>query len=312
MGNTVFIFPGQGSQTVGMGKDLHDEYNIAKKLYREADEILGFEISRISFNGPQEKLKQTQYTQPALFVHSYIISQILKDNNINADMTAGHSLGEFSALSYAESISFSDGLLLVKERGTLMQKAGEENPGSMAAIIGLKSEVVKEICDDASEKGIVQVANLNSPQQVVISGSVDGVFSAMNLSEKRGAKKVVQLPVSGAFHSPLMVSAVKKFADKLDNTDFCMSRIPVYHNVTGTCAENKQQIKQFLYDQLTHTVRWVTTIENMIEDGAKTFIEVGAGNVLSGLLRRINRNAESIRCGTVDQLQALLQRNKND
>jgi len=312
MGKTVFIFPGQGSQNVGMGKDFYDGYDIAKKLYREADEVLGFKISHISFKGPKEKLKQTQYTQPALFVHSYIISQILKENNINANMTAGHSLGEFSALAYADSISFTEGLSLVKERGSLMQSAGEKNPGSMAAIIGLKPEIVQEICDEASEKGMVQVANFNSPQQVVISGSIDGVSHAMSLADKRGVKRVIQLSVSGAFHSPLMVSAVEKFSDKLNNTQFRMSRIPVYHNVTGTCAENKQQIRQFLYDQLTHTVRWVTTIENMIEDGADSFIEVGAGNVLSGLLRRINRNAESIRCGTVEQLNALLQRKNND
>ncbi len=309
---TVFIFPGQGSQIVGMGKDFHDEFEIARNIYREADETLGFDITDISFNGPEDKLRQTQYTQPALYIHSFIISQILNEKNIKANMVAGHSLGEFSALAYGGVFSFSEGLSLVKERASLMQKAGVDNPGSMAAIIGLKSVDVQEICDSASETGVVQVANYNSPQQIVISGSVKGVSSAMNLANQRGAQRVIELPVSGAFHSPLMRSAVEKFGKKLDGAEFTMSKISVYQNVTGKSAGNKQQIKKNLYDQLTHTVKWVKTIENMIKDGAERFVEVGAGKVLSGLLRRINRDVKSVKCGTVDQLYKLVQESKND
>lgn len=285
----AFVYPGQGSQYVGMGKDLFEIYPEIKELYLQSNEILGYEISKISFEGPEERLKQTFITQPAIVIHSVAATRIAKSNE--PEFTAGHSLGEFSALIKSGVLSFEDGLKLVQLRGELMQKAGEENIGTMAAIIGLDKSKVEEVCKDASDIGIVQVANFNSPGQIVISGSIEGVRKAMVFAKEKGAKLVKELVVHGAFHSPLMESAKEDFKVALDFTEFNKVKIPVYTNVTAqpiTKDTNLEEIKESLYNQLTSSVRWEESILNMINDGAREFIELGPGKVLQGLIKRIN------------------------
>ncbi len=303
MSKIAFLFPGQGSQSVGMGKDIYNKIPASKELYDKANEILGFNIASISFEGPEEELKQTQYTQPALYIHSLVLAAQLEAKGVHAQAAAGHSLGEFSALAYGHGFSFEDGLSMVKERGRLMQSAGDSWPGSMAAIIGLDAETVMSICVDAQSEGVVQPANYNSPQQIVISGSREGVARAMVLAKEKKAKRVMQLPVSGAFHSPLMASAVEDFGRKLEETNINFVGIPVYANVTANPVSSVEEIRNLLHHQLTHPVRWVETIENMIHDGVSIFIEVGAGKVLSGLVKRIDREVTIKQCGTFEDLE---------
>ncbi len=299
--STAFVYPGQGSQYVGMGKDLYESYPDVKDLYFQAIEILGYDISSICFEGPEEKLKQTCITQPAIVLHSVAVTRLVK--RISASYTAGHSLGEFSALIKAGSLGFEDGLKLVKLRGELMQKAGDLNKGTMAAIIGLKSDTLEEMCRQASSEGIVQVANFNSPGQIVISGSIDGVRKAMVLAKEGGAKLAKELIVHGAFHSPLMESAREDFKAALDSTEFKKVQIPVYTNVTGkaiTPQTEVDRIRKSLYDQLTSSVRWDESIVNMIKDGARDFIELGPGRVLQGLIKRIDN---SVNTSGVDKME---------
>lgn len=287
----ALIFPGQGSQYVGMGQDLYEIYPEIKELYVKSGDILGYDIAKISFEGPEEKLKQTYITQPAIVVHSAAVVLLLESKKIEGNFSAGHSLGEFSALIYAGALSFEDGLKLVKLRGELMQRAGEAVKGTMAAIIGLDSGTIEGICREASEAGVVQVANYNSPGQIVISGTLEGVRKAMQLAKEKKARLVKELVVHGAFHSPLMESAKIDFRAALDNTEFKKLRIPVYANVTGkpfTDTTNAADIKKSLFDQLTSSVRWDESIVNMINDGAEEFIEIGPGKVLQGLVKRIN------------------------
>lgn len=286
----AFVFPGQASQYVGMGKDLYENNPIAKEIFDKAEEILGFEIKRLCFEGPEEDLKQTKITQPAIFVHSYVISRLL-DGKLKADMSAGHSLGEYSALVYAGVLSFEDALKIVKLRGELMQRAGEENPGTMAAIIGLDYERVKKLCEEVKD-GIVQPANFNTPEQIVISGEVDAVRKVMGLAQKVGAKMVKELVVSGAFHSPLMESAKEELKKALDEVKFNKPSIPVYFNVTAKPSYDPGEIKNLLYLQITSPVLWSQIIKNMISDGATRFYEIGPGKVLQGLIKRIDSNVE--------------------
>jgi [acyl-carrier-protein] S-malonyltransferase len=288
--NTAFIYPGQGSQYVGMGKDLYERFLEVQEIYKKANEILGFDLADVSFNGPEEKLKQTYITQPAIFIHSLAMTALV-GKKLEAGFTAGHSLGEFTALVYAGALSFEDGLKLVKLRGELMQKAGEMQKGTMAAVIGLDSKKLEDICNTASRSGIVQVANFNSPGQIVISGSVEGVRKAMDLAKENKAKMVKELIVHGAFHSPLMEPAREELKIALDNTEYKNVRIPVYPNVSSKAicpSTPPSEIRELSYRQLTSPVRWEESIVNMINDGADEFIELGPGKVLQGLTKRIN------------------------
>jgi [acyl-carrier-protein] S-malonyltransferase len=294
MTKTAFVFPGQGSQYVGMGKDLYEGNAKAKALFDKADATLGFSLSKICFEGPEEELKQTENTQPAIFLHSMVLFSLLKDTKF--EMTAGHSLGEYSALVAAGALTFEDGLRLVRLRGELMRQASVEQPGTMAAIIGLDPKIIKEICTDASMNGIVQAANFNSPGQIVISGSVSGVRKAMELANTRGAKIVKELPVSGAFHSPLMESARAGLKAVLEKIEVRDAAVPVYANVTSRPMHHADEIVHLLIRQLTSPVRWEESIVSMMTDGATKFMEIGPGKVLQGLVKRINGGVETCGC----------------
>jgi [acyl-carrier-protein] S-malonyltransferase len=285
MSATAFVFPGQGSQYVGMGKELYEQFPEARQRFEYADTVLGFSLSKICFEGPDEELKQTKNTQPAIFLHSMVVASLYHGEP--ATMAAGHSLGEYSALVYAGALTFEDGLRLVRLRGELMQQAGIEQPGTMAAIVGLEPSVVDDVCRTASSAGIVQCANFNSPGQIVVSGSMAGVRRAMDLAKERGAKLVKELPVSGAFHSPLMEFAGSGLKSALEKTSITDASLPVYANVTARPVQKAEEIRRLLYEQLTKPVRWEETITNMVMGGAGLFVEIGPGKVLQGLIKRI-------------------------
>ena len=302
---TAFIFPGQASQYVGMGKDLYETYPEAKEIFDTANDIVGFDLKYVCFEGPEEELKQTYITQPAIFVHSVAVYRLLKGKKILPDGVAGHSLGEYSALVAADALQFEDGLKLVQKRGELMYKAGKEKPGTMAALIGLSPEKVYEICDSLKNEGIVQPANFNSPGQVAISGDVATVHTAMELAKAAGAKKAVELVVSGAFHSPLMEDAQSGLKEALEKITIKDAQVPLYSNVEAKPVQKANQIRDLLYRQLTHPVRWQEIIENMIRDGFFNFYEVGPGKVLKGLQKRINRETPCSEVGTAEQIEKL-------
>lgn len=285
----AFVFPGQGSQFVGMGKSLYDNSPLAKELFDKADEILGFKITNIMFSGTEDELKQTNVTQPAVFLHS-VISALCMGEAFTPAMVAGHSLGEFSALVTAGALSFEDGLRLVAVRARAMQKACESNPGTMAAIIGLPDEKVEEICAEVSKDGKVVIpANYNCPGQLVISGHVEAINKACEALKKAGAKRALPLKVGGAFHSPLMQPAKNELQATIENTEFKSPKCPVYQNVDGKPHTDPDKIKANLIAQLTNSVLWTSSIKNMIADGATDFTECGPGKALQGMIGRIDK-----------------------
>ena len=284
----AFVFPGQGAQFVGMGKDLYENNPLAKELFEKANDILGYRITDIMFEGTDEDLRQTKVTQPAVFLHS-VISALCMGEKFQPEMTAGHSLGEFSALVAAGALSFEDGLKLVYARAMAMQKACEMAPSTMAAIIALADEKVEEICDAITKEGnVVVAANYNCPGQIVISGSIEGIDKACALMKEAGAKRALLLPVGGAFHSPLMQPAAERLEKAILATTFHASNCPVYQNVSAKGETDKDVIKQQLLQQLTSPVRWTQSVERMIADGATEFYEFGPGDVLKGLIKKIN------------------------
>ena len=289
----AFVFPGQGSQFVGMGKDLYDNNPLAKELFDKADKTLGFKITDIMFAGTDEQLKETKVTQPAVYLHS-VISALCLGDEFKPEMTAGHSLGEFSALVAAGALSFEDGLKLVAARANAMQKACEKNPGTMAAIIGLPDEKVVEICDSVSKDGeVVVAANFNCPGQLVISGSKYGIDKACELLKEAGAKRALPLKVGGAFHSPLMQSAKDELQAAIEATNINTPKCPVYQNVDGKAHTDAAEIKANLIAQLTSSVRWTTSVQNMIAAGATEFVECGPGKALRGMIGRIDKNVNA-------------------
>ena len=286
----AYIFPGQGSQFPGMGKDLFDQYEIAKKLFNQANEILGFDLSKIIFKGAEEDLQQTSVTQPAIYIHSVILSKVMGDS-FNPNAVAGHSLGEFSALTAAGAIDFESGLKLVSKRAEAMQKACDHEPGTMAAVLGMEGGLVEKICADT--EGIVVAANYNCPGQLVISGAIPAIEMACESLKNAGARRVLILPVGGAFHSPLMEPAGIELANAIDATSFKTPRCPVYQNVVAKAVNDPLEIQKNLIDQLTAPVKWTQIINEMLKAGATSFIEVGPGKVLQGLVKKISREANA-------------------
>jgi [acyl-carrier-protein] S-malonyltransferase len=283
----AYIFPGQGAQFVGMGKDLYETYPLAQEFFEQANKILGFSITDIMFEGSVEQLKQTDVTQPAIFIHSVVMAKVL-GNDFKPEMVAGHSLGEFSALVANGVLSFEDGLKLVSKRAKAMQKACELTKGTMAAVLGLEDKIVEETCKEI--EGVVVPANYNCPGQLVISGEIEAINKACDAMKENGAKRAIVLPVGGAFHSPLMEPAKQELAEAIKNTTFNEPNCPIYQNTTAKAVNTANEIKENLMAQLTAPVKWTQTIQQMIADGATEFTEVGPGKVLQGLMRKIDRS----------------------
>ena len=305
MNKTAWLFPGQASQKVGMGKDLFEETELGFELFEVANDIMKFDIKNIIFNGPEEVLKKTQYTQPALFIVSVIIGKLLLKRGFIPDALAGHSLGEYSALSIAGSFDFRTGLELVKIRSESMAEAGQYKNGSMAAIVGIKDEIIIELCDNYDGEGVVTPANFNSPGQIVISGNKEAVFSIMETAKIKGARLCVELNVSGAFHSPLMQPARQKLKEAIERSVISDALFPVYANFNSKRVIKTKEIKESLIEQLEHPVLWSKSIMSMEKIGINNFYEIGPGNVLKGLNKRINRKLETVNIGTLQELENL-------
>ncbi len=300
---TAFLFPGQASQFVGMGADLRERHPMVRETFEEADGILGFDLSRVCFEGPMERLSQTEITQPAVYVHSVAVARLLAERGLRPDAVAGHSLGEYSALTAAGVIDFPEGLSLVRERGRLMQAAGGERPGKMAAVIGLEDDVAAGLCEEIGAE--VVPANYNSPGQVVLSGESGAVERAMAAAEAAGARRVVELPVSGAFHSPLMASAAEGLAPRLAATRFRPPSVPVVTNVTAAPETDPRALRRLLFEQMTAPVRWTESVRALSAMGVERAYEVGPGSVLKGLSRRILRDLRVETAGTAEEMSGL-------
>jgi [acyl-carrier-protein] S-malonyltransferase len=300
----AYVFPGQGSQYCGMGRDIFEAFPAAKELMQRADEVLGFSISAIMFTGSEDELRQTRYTQPAIFLHSIAIASLLGSEGVA--MTAGHSLGEYSALCFAGAIGFDDAMRIVARRGELMQNAGQQNPGSMAALIGMQDSAVENLLAEASSAGIVQAANFNSPGQVVISGDVAAVKKAIELAPSFGARMARELVVSGAFHSPLMKPAEQELAAALENIEIRDARIPVCMNAVAEPVTAAPEIRKNLIMQLTSPVLWTQSIEAMVSGGIREFIEIGPQKVLQGLIKRIDKSVTGSGIDTAEDIRRVM------
>ncbi len=305
---TAIVFPGQGSQKVGMAKDLYNDFDVARNIIDDAVIKLGFDIKEIMFNGPEETLKESKNTQVAILIHSYTVFSLVKDY-VEYDALAGHSLGEYSALLCGNVINYEDALHIVRFRGELMSKAGEAKKGTMAAVIGIKKDIVEDVINELKKEGIITIANYNSYEQIVISGEPATIEKASGILKEKGGK-CIPLKVSGAFHSPLMDDASIPFKKVLSKIEFKNSDKDIYFNVTGDKVKDIERIREVLDEQITSSVRWVSIVENMIKDGIKRFIEVGPGNVLSKLIKSIKNDVETLNIGTSEEVRRFIDETK--
>ena len=301
----AFLFPGQAAQFVGMGRDLYEASGSAREVFELANDVLEMDLKALCFEGPEEALKQTAVTQPAVFAHSMAAYRILKEKGFSPAFVAGHSVGELSALVAAEVLSLADGFRLVRIRGRAMQDAGDQRPGTMAAILGLEDEEAEDVCASSGAAGVVVAANYNCPGQVVISGERDAVARAVEEAKARGAKRALELPVSGAFHSPLMEPAVGPLAEVLEGIPFSAAQVPVVPNVTAEPTQDPEALKGLLLRQVVSPVRWTASMARLLTDGMERALEVGPGNTLQGLMRRIDRQTPVSGAGTMDEIGAL-------